>query len=57
MFESIKNLFKKTKESSISEETAKEASLEEAPEEVSDSAGQEGYDDIAEIEELEYESE
>lgn len=63
MFEAIKNLFKKTEkssaseDSSVSEETTKEVSLEDAPEEVSDSAGQEGYDDVAEIEELEYESE
>lgn len=63
MFENIKNLFKKTeksstsKESFTSEKNVEEVSLENAPEEVSDSAGQEGYDDVAEIEELEYESE
>jgi hypothetical protein len=63
MFENIKSLFNKTKksstskESSVSGENVEEVSLEDAPEEVSDSAGQEGYDDVAEIEELEYESE
>lgn len=49
MFEAIKNLFTKSK--------SEDSSANNEPQQVSDSAGQEGFDDVAEIEELEYESE
>lgn len=48
MFDALKKIFK--------EEDKKEKNVETAPQ-VSDSAGQEGVEDVAEVEKLEYESE
>jgi hypothetical protein len=49
MFEALKSLFTKSE--------SEDSSTNDEPQQVSDSAGQEGFDDVAEIEELEYESE